>query len=100
MKIGSGKLKLALICVRELQKLDIYLTQVNQENDHTSMMSITPRSYANGRHDRSCENTVCGDAMDSCLCSPSLDSRPFEVHAEIARSWVRLGPSLVYPVRG
>ena len=35
MKIGSGKLKLALICVRELQKLDIYLTQVNQENDHT-----------------------------------------------------------------
>ena len=79
---------------------NIYLTQVNQENDHTSMVPINPRSYANGGGDRSCENTVCGDAMTSYLCSPSLDSRPFQVYARIARSWVRLGPSLVYPVRG
>jgi len=36
-------------------------------------LSITPRSYADGRHDR---NTVCGDTMDSYPCSPCLDSKP------------------------
>jgi len=32
------------------------------------------------------------------LCSPSLDSIPFQIYAKIAQSLVRLEPSLVYPV--
>ena len=46
-KIGSGNLKLALICVRDLLKLAIvaiiiviiYLTQVNQESNNTSVVA-------------------------------------------------------------
>ena len=101
-KIGSGKLKLVLICVCELQKLaivalkslSIWLGSIKRTITQ-ALLPITPRSYANRGRDRSRENTVCGDAMDSYPCSPSLDSRPFQVHAEIVRSWNRLGPSLV-----
>ena len=95
-KIGSGKLKLALVCVRELQKLaivamkslSIWLGSIKRTITR-AWLPITPRSYANRGRDRSCDNTVCRDAMDSYPCSPSLDSRPFQVHTEIARCWVR-----------
>ena len=101
-KIGSEKLKLALVCVRELQKLAIVaMKSLSIELGSIkrtitwAWLPITPRSYTNRGCDRSCVNTDCGDAMDSYPCSPSLDSRPFQVHAEITQSWVRLGPSLI-----
>jgi len=95
-KIGSGKLKLALVCVHELRKLaivgmkslSIWLGSIKRMITQAWLPS-TPRSYAKRGRDRSCENTVCRDAMDSYPCSPSLDSRPFQIRAKITRSWVR-----------
>ena len=89
-KIGSGKLKLALVCVRDLQKLAIVAMKSLsiwpgsiKRTITWAWLPITPNSYTNRGRDRSCENTDCGDAMDSYPCSLSLDSRPFQVHTEI-----------------
>jgi len=55
-----------------MKSLSIRHSGKSREWSHEHGCLSLPRSYASRGCDRSCENAVCGDAMGSYPCSPSL----------------------------